>query len=60
MSPCLDKTKQAGEMAQWWRGLAAIAEGPSSVPSTFMVAHNSVSNTALITFILREANIEAE
>ena len=29
-----------GEMAQWLRTLAALAEDLSSVPSTYMVAHN--------------------
>jgi hypothetical protein len=30
----------AGEMAQWFRALAALPEGLSSNPSNHMVAHN--------------------
>jgi hypothetical protein len=30
----------AGEMAQWFRALAALLEVLSSIPSNHMVAHN--------------------
>jgi hypothetical protein len=30
-----------GKMVQWWlRAMAAVAENPGSIPSTYMVAHN--------------------
>ena len=28
------------EVAQWFRALAALPENPSSIPSTYMAAHN--------------------
>jgi len=35
-----NKTKRAGEMAQWLRALTALPEVLSSIPSNHMVAHN--------------------
>ena len=38
-------TEVAGEMAQHLRALAALAEDPGSVPSTYMVAHVGICNS---------------
>ena len=38
----LKMPKQAGEMAQWLRALAALPEDPGSVPSTHMTAFHLV------------------
>lgn len=46
MRPCLKKNEKwqkvggSGEMVQWLRARAALAEDLSSVPSTHMVVHN--------------------
>ena len=40
LSRALKPEEEAGEMAQQLRGLAALPEVLSSIPSTHMVAHN--------------------